>query len=65
MASGIYNQPVVFDNGSGVLKAGFAGEDRPKAVFSSFVGAWGGRFLSFLSSNRVFFLHQGGRSMSR
>ena len=38
MASGIYNQPVVFDNGSGILKAGFAGEDRPKTVFPSFVG---------------------------
>lgn len=29
---------VVIDNGSGVLKAGFAGEETAKAVFSSFVG---------------------------
>ncbi len=28
----------MFDNGSGVLKGGFAGEDRPKCVFNSFVG---------------------------
>lgn len=32
------NQPVVLDNGSGVLKAGFAGEDRPQVYFSSCVG---------------------------
>ncbi|XP_076817641.1 actin, cytoplasmic-like [Clavelina lepadiformis] len=29
---------IVVDNGSGVLKAGFAGEDRPSAVFPSLVG---------------------------
>ncbi|CEM37380.1 unnamed protein product [Vitrella brassicaformis CCMP3155] len=34
----IANQPVVIDNGSGVMKAGFAGDDVPKCVFSSFVG---------------------------
>jgi centractin len=34
----ITNQPVVIDNGSGVLKAGFAGEDLPKSVFPSYVG---------------------------
>ncbi|KAJ2368693.1 centractin- actin- protein of the dynactin complex, partial [Coemansia sp. RSA 2610] len=32
------NQPVVIDNGSGVIKAGFAGDDQPKSFFSSFVG---------------------------
>ncbi|KAJ2768350.1 centractin- actin- protein of the dynactin complex, partial [Coemansia nantahalensis] len=32
------NQPVVIDNGSGVIKAGFAGDDQPKAYFSSLVG---------------------------
>ncbi|KAJ1964783.1 centractin- actin- protein of the dynactin complex, partial [Dimargaris xerosporica] len=32
------NQPVVIDNGSGVIKAGFAGEDKPKCFFSSCVG---------------------------
>eukprot|EP01135_Chromosphaera_perkinsii_P004700 Nk52_evm11s294 gene=Nk52_evmTU11s294 len=34
----ITNQPVVIDNGSGVLKAGFAGEDIPKCIFPSYVG---------------------------
>jgi centractin len=34
----ITNQPVVIDNGSGVIKAGFAGEEFPKLVFPSFVG---------------------------
>jgi len=29
---------LVVDNGSGVCKAGFAGEDAPRAVFSSIVG---------------------------
>ncbi|KAK9717189.1 centractin- actin- protein of the dynactin complex [Basidiobolus ranarum] len=32
------NQPVVIDNGSGVVKAGFAGDDQPKCFFPSFVG---------------------------
>ncbi|KAI3409840.1 Alpha-centractin [Globodera pallida] len=34
----IANQPVVIDNGSGVVKAGFAGEQAPKCVFGNFVG---------------------------
>lgn len=34
----LYNQPVVIDNGSGHLKAGFAGEERPKSHFSSIIG---------------------------
>lgn len=33
------NQPVVIDNGSGVLKAGFAGGDRPRAVVRSLSGS--------------------------
>ncbi|KAK3814148.1 MAG: actin family [Benniella sp.] len=32
------NQPVVIDNGSGVIKAGFAGDDQPKCFFPAFVG---------------------------
>jgi centractin len=32
------NQPIVIDNGSGVLKAGFAGADKPRVVFRSYVG---------------------------
>jgi centractin len=34
----LYNQPVVIDNGSGNLKAGFAGEDKPKTFGSNIVG---------------------------
>ncbi|KAH0615266.1 uncharacterized protein H6S33_000902 [Morchella sextelata] len=34
----LHNQPVVIDNGSGTVKAGFAGEDLPKCFFPSFVG---------------------------
>jgi len=34
----IANQPVVIDNGSGVIKAGFAGEEMPKCRFANFVG---------------------------
>lgn len=30
--------PVVIDNGSGMVKAGFAGEDAPRAVFPAIVG---------------------------
>lgn len=32
------NQPVVIDNGTGVIKAGFAGAETPKAVFPAYVG---------------------------
>eukprot|EP00922_Rhytidocystis_sp_ex-Travisia-forbesii_P039601 GHVS01058883.1.p1 GENE.GHVS01058883.1~~GHVS01058883.1.p1 ORF type:complete len:382 (+),score=29.78 GHVS01058883.1:61-1206(+) len=32
------NQPVVVDNGSGMMKVGFAGTDKPKCIFPSFVG---------------------------
>lgn len=32
------NRPVVIDNGTGVLKAGFAGSNKPKCTFPSFVG---------------------------
>lgn len=34
----IANQPVVIDNGSGVIKAGFAGDQVPKYHFPNFVG---------------------------
>ncbi|CAJ0957425.1 unnamed protein product, partial [Mesorhabditis belari] len=34
----IANQPVVIDNGSGVIKAGFAGDPSPKVKFANFVG---------------------------
>ena len=32
------NMPIVLDNGSGMIKAGFAGDDAPRAVFPSIVG---------------------------
>jgi len=32
------NQPIVIDNGTGMLKAGFAGADKPRVVFRSCVG---------------------------
>jgi centractin len=31
----VANQPIVIDNGSGVIKAGFAGEDSPKVHFAN------------------------------
>lgn len=31
-------QALVIDNGSGMCKAGFAGDDAPRAVFPSLVG---------------------------
>lgn len=34
----LYNQPVVLDNGSGNIKAGFAGEDKPHVYAPSLVG---------------------------
>ena len=38
MEDAAQNRPVVIDNGTGILKAGFAGSDKPKCVFPSFVG---------------------------
>jgi len=38
MASGEEVAAVVIDNGSGMCKAGVAGEDAPKACFPSIVG---------------------------
>lgn len=32
------NQPIVIDNGSGTLKAGFAGDPIPKVNFSNYIG---------------------------
>ncbi|KAJ3015370.1 UNVERIFIED_CONTAM: hypothetical protein HDU68_012759 [Siphonaria sp. JEL0065] len=34
----LVNQPVVLDNGSGFIKAGFAGDDSPKCFFNAAVG---------------------------
>lgn len=34
----LHNTPIVLDNGSGTIRAGFAGEDLPKCYFPSFVG---------------------------
>ncbi|CAH1713686.1 hypothetical protein AGLY_000757 [Aphis glycines] len=34
----IVNQPVVIDNGSGAIKAGFAGEQTPKCCFPNYIG---------------------------
>ncbi|WFD23774.1 centractin- actin- protein of the dynactin complex [Malassezia equina] len=37
-SDGLTNQPVVIDNGSGTIKAGFAGQDTPKCFFPTSVG---------------------------
>jgi centractin len=37
-AFGLANQAVAIDNGSGVMKAGFAGDDVPKCVFANCIG---------------------------
>lgn len=38
MPETLHNVPVVLDNGSGTIRAGFAGEDAPKCYFPSYVG---------------------------
>jgi centractin len=38
VSDALANQPVIIDNGSGVLKAGFSGSSVPKVVFRSLVG---------------------------
>jgi actin len=35
---GLALQPIVIDNGSGLVKAGFAGDDAPRSVFPSIIG---------------------------
>ncbi len=32
------NYPIVIDNGSGVCKIGFAGDDAPRGVFPNIIG---------------------------
>lgn len=49
---------LVIDNGSGMCKAGFAGEDDPRAVFPSFCGYPRhkvGDLLFFVCKTHVFF----------
>lgn len=38
MTDTLHNVPIVLDNGSGTIRAGFAGEDSPKTFFPSWVG---------------------------
>ena len=38
MTDSLHNVSIVLDNGSGTIRAGFAGEDLPKCYFPSFVG---------------------------
>ncbi|XP_047339269.1 actin-100-like [Impatiens glandulifera] len=38
MADVMYDQHLVLDNGTGVIKAGFAGDEAPRVVFPSIVG---------------------------
>jgi len=38
MADLLHNAPIVLDNGSGTIRAGFAGDDVPKCTFPSWVG---------------------------
>lgn len=38
MAESLHNAPIVLDNGSGTIRAGFAGDDVPKCSFPSWVG---------------------------
>lgn len=38
MGDNLHNAPIVLDNGSGTIRAGFAGDDLPKCYFPSWVG---------------------------
>ena len=38
MSDTLHNAPIVIDNGSGTIRAGFAGEETPKCYFPSCVG---------------------------
>ena len=45
---------VVIDNGSGMVKAGFAGEDAPRAVFPPIVGKPKHQVNSLIPSHRKY-----------
>ena len=36
-------ESVVIDNGSGVIKAGFSGQDAPRSVFANAIGQYNGK----------------------
>jgi actin-related protein len=45
---------IVLDNGSGMCKAGFSGEDAPRAVFPSLIGKYLSRyFLIKLNKEKI------------
>ena len=48
---------LVIDNGSGMCKAGFAGDDSPRAVFPPIVGRPRHQVNYYLFSNWWFFSH--------
>ena len=37
-SEGMIKTPIVIDNGSGIIKAGFGGEEQPALIFNSYVG---------------------------
>lgn len=52
----IANQPVVIDNGTGIMKAGFAGEESVKICFPAFVGRPKHKRVQGLAAEADFFL---------
>jgi actin len=55
------NQAVIIDNGSGFVKAGFAGDDTPRVVFPSIVG----KRLNPVSAGQNTYVGDQAQSMSR
>ena len=60
------NQPVVIDNGSGVMKSGFAGQDTPSCTFPTLVGRpkHDKLMIGGLTSNEVFVGNEGTRRVA-
>jgi centractin len=53
------SSPVVLDNGSGLLKAGYAGSDLPEVVFQNFLGRpKHERIMAGVSEDETFFGHK-------
>lgn len=57
------NQPVVIDNGSGLMKAGFAGAEQPKLIFPAFVGRPKHHRAMAGASDRDFFVGDKAREL--
>jgi actin len=56
--NGSYSKAIVLDNGTGITKCGFAGEDQPRSVFSTVIGIpkYGNIFPEYKHYTREYYI---------